>query len=68
MAVKKKQNEYTGHVSISNYFLMQFVLRSKNSLNCFTTFGSSVSQGIPIVYMQLDYSPLVFNTYSSFLG
>ena len=41
----KQQNEYTVHVSISYYFLRQYVLSSKNSLNCFTTFGSSVCQG-----------------------
>ena len=41
----KQQNEYTGHVSISYYFLIQYLLRSKNSLNCFITFGSSVCQG-----------------------
>ena len=40
----KQQNEYTGHVSISYYFLIQYVLSSKNSLNCFTWFGSSVCQ------------------------
>ena len=40
----KQQNEYTGHVSISYYYLIQYVLSSKNPLNCFTTFGSSVSQ------------------------
>ena len=41
----KQQNEYTGHISISCSFLIQYVLSSKNSLNCFTTFGSSVCQG-----------------------
>ena len=38
----KLQNEYTGHVSSFYYFLL---LSSKNSLNCFTTFDSSVCQG-----------------------
>ena len=38
----KLQNEHIGHVSISYYFLL---LSSKNSPNCFTTFGSSVCQG-----------------------
>ena len=36
--------QYTEHVSISYYFLIQYVLSSKNSLNYFTTFGSSVYQ------------------------
>ena len=40
----RQQNEYTGHVSISYYFLIQYVLSSENSLSCFTTFGSSVCQ------------------------
>ena len=40
----KQQNKYTGHVSISYYLLIQYVLSSKNSLNCFTSFGSSVCQ------------------------
>ena len=41
----KQQNQYAEHVSISYYFLIQYVLSSKSSLNCFTTFGSSVCQG-----------------------
>ena len=41
----KQQNEYTGHVSISYYALIQYVLSSNNYLNCFTIFGSSVCQG-----------------------
>ena len=41
----KQQNEYTEHVSISYYFSIQYVLSSKNSLNYFTTLGSSVCQG-----------------------
>ena len=41
----KQQNEYTGHVSVSYYFLIQYVISSKNFVNCFTTFGSSVCQG-----------------------
>ena len=40
----KLQNEYARHVSISYYFLTIYVLSSKNSLNCSTTFGSSVCQ------------------------
>ena len=41
----KQQNQYAEHVSSSYYFLIQYVLSSKSSLNCFTTFGSSVCQG-----------------------
>ena len=41
----KQQNEYAEHNSISYYFLIQYVLSSKSSLNCFTPFGSSVCQG-----------------------
>ena len=41
----KQQNEHTGHVSISYYLLIQYALSSKNALNCFTTFCSSVCQG-----------------------
>ena len=41
----KQQNEYTERVSSSCYFLIQYVLSSKNSLNCFTIFGSSVCEG-----------------------
>ena len=38
------KNEFTGHVFILIVSdLIQHVLRSKNSLNCFTTFGSSGS-------------------------
>ena len=35
----KLQNEYTGHVSIFFYFLILYVLSSKNSPNRSTTFG-----------------------------
>ena len=38
------QNEYTRNVSISYYFLIWYVLSSKNCLNCFTSFGPSVRQ------------------------
>ena len=41
----KQQHENTGHVSISYYFFIQYVLSSKNCLSCSTTFGSSVHQG-----------------------
>ena len=40
-----QQNEYTGHVSFSYYFLIQCILSSKNFLNGFTTFSSSVCRG-----------------------
>ena len=41
----KQKNEYTEHVSISYYFLIQYVLSSESSPNFFTIFGSSVCEG-----------------------